>query len=116
VPFGKVVGSVRTRSLLQSKIVAGSLGLLLTAVVGAAWFFIWFWIATFVVWLFGPKWELILPYLEPPFVIPFFYIPFLARIVALRLTDDAQTARVTLVIGVGGGVIASWWILVNFRL
>jgi uncharacterized membrane protein YeaQ/YmgE (transglycosylase-associated protein family) len=95
-------------SVLGSKPIGGALALVVTAVAGAAWFGVWFVVAVFIDWLFWPEW--VLPYLVPAALIPLLYLPFLAKAVALRLTNDPETGRITLILGIAGAVIATWWL------
>lgn len=93
-------------SIMRSTFVAGGFGLLAAGVVGAAWVFVWFWVSLFFAYLFWPNWE-VLPYFNPPLVIPLLYLPFLAKAIAFHLSKDAGAARITLLLGVAAAVVAT---------
>lgn len=101
---------VSLSSLLRLKIVAVAVGLFSASAVGVLWLLTWYVTALYLSWVFWKR--PVAEYLEPSAVIPLPYLPFLARSVVLRLTNDTRAAGTALWIGIALAAIASYSLLV----
>ena len=101
------------KTSIRSAPVAVGVGLLAAGLAEAVWFYTWLFVVQlvdFLLWSRPPS-----AYLDPPFVIPLLYMPFLARAIALRMNNDPRVGRASIALGVPISIIATWAVFVYMR-